>query len=199
MRTRLWTLALLMVMPIFAVPSTAQASSGELAAPRAGGTVCADGRPQVTLGDRTDRGYHGFDITAMGLWNRPENTCLWTTVAGRFTAAKAQAIQVLIDTNGRPGAEFYAFGYSPRDGDERRGSYMVGKRNGQWTYLDCEVGTFWRPRKDQLGIGVPQWCLGDPASVRVKVQVWDIREYRPHNTWRGRADQVPNRGWSPAA
>ncbi|WP_137294997.1 hypothetical protein [Nocardioides dongxiaopingii] len=190
------TLSLLVVAPT--PPSTATGGGTASAGLRAA-APCATGRPQVGVGDTTDRGYHGFDITAMGLWNNPGDACVWTTVAGRFTSAKAQALQVLIDTDGRGGPEFYTFGYSPRDGDDRTGSFLVGRRDGEWTYLDCEVRTFWRPRKDQLGIGVPQWCLGDPRSVRVKVQVWDIREYRPNNTWRGRADQAPNRRWSPAA
>ncbi|MDO9454794.1 hypothetical protein [Nocardioides sp.] len=198
-------LAPLLLLPLLAVPTasaTTSATTTHTRAANAGATqerarMCANGRPQKTITERLGDGPRGADINGAGLWHRRADTCIWTTVTGRLTVAGSQAIQVLYDTDpDRAGAEFYAFSYSPIDGDERRGSFLVGRVDGEWRYLDCAVYFFFRPGRDQVGMGLPKTCLGSPRKVRVKVQLWDIIAYRADNQWRGKADQIPNRRWS---
>ncbi len=189
-------LALLLLAPLLAVPTATATADGSPGQERQ--RQCANGRPEKVLRDRLGDAPRGVDLDAVGLWHKPTDRCVWTTVTGRLTVARAQAMQVLYDTDPtRPGAELYAFSYSPIDGDERRGGYLVGRVDGQWRLLDCPVYFFFRPGRDQVGMGLPKTCLGSPRSLRVKVQLWDIIAYRTHNRWRGKADQVPSRRWSP--
>ncbi|WP_148616192.1 hypothetical protein [Nocardioides rubriscoriae] len=188
-------LALLLLAPLLAVPTTA--ATGSPAAAEERQRQCANGRPEKVVRERLGDGPRGADITAAGLWHKRADDCVWTTVTGRLTVAGSQVVQVLYDTDrDHPGAELYAFAYSPVDGDQRRGGYLVGRVDGQWRALDCPVYFFFRPGRDQVGLGLPKTCLGSPRSVRVKVQLWDIVAYRTHNRWRGKADQVPSRRWS---
>lgn len=161
------------------------------------GQACANGRPQRVITERLGDSVRGVDITAAGLWHKPDDACVWTTISGRFGAQYAQAVQVLYDTDPRrAGAEYYAFAYSPRDGDDRRGGSVVERVGSDYRRIDCPAYSFFRPGRDQVGLGVPTSCFGDPAFVRVKIQLWDIRDYLSGNRWRGEADQIPNRTWS---
>lgn len=217
-RTRL--LALLLLVPLLAVvqlsPQTssaapsavitplevrsapaAKAARATRATPAARERMCANGGPQRVVRDPSGDSARGIDITHLGLWHKRADRCVWTTITGHFGASYAQVIQVLYDTNlRRPGADYYAFAYSPRDGDERRGTSFVGRVGREWRRLGCDVYYFFRPAKSQIALGLPKACLGNPQSVRVKVQLWDIRDYRRGNTWGGVADQVPNRQWT---
>jgi hypothetical protein len=197
LRARL--LAPLLLVPLLAVPQqAADAAPAAQAGTQHRARQCANGRPQKVIADPSGDSARGIDISAAGLWHKSTDRCLWTTVSGRFGAQYAQAIQVLYDTDpGQAGAEYYAFAYSPRDGDERRGASLVGRVDGEWRRLDCDVYSFFRPGRDQVGMGLPTTCLGSPARVRVKIQLWDIRDYLSGNRWRGVADQVPSRRWSP--
>jgi hypothetical protein len=194
MRARLLALlAGVLAVPLLSVPAAVPPTS---AAPAARG--CANGSPTTVLQERLGDGPAGADIKAVGLWHKPADNCIWATVGGRITGQETQAVQVLFDTAPRrAGAEYYAFAYSPRDGDQRKGAYLVGQVDGQWRYLDCGVQRWFRPVRNQVALGVPKACLGNPRTVRVKVQLWDIGQYLPRNRWFGRADQIPNRRWSP--
>lgn len=185
---------LLVTLPLLVVPAAAQVAGS---APAAAAAPCASGRPQATLRDTTGDGTRGTDITAAGLWRKSDDRCVWTTAVGRFTAENAQVVQVLYDTSRwREGAEFYAFAYSNKDGDDRRGGYLFGVVDGRFQQLDCPVSSSFGIYSHQIGLGVPKSCLGDPSGVRVKVQVWDVLAYYSGNRWSGRADQVPDNRWS---
>lgn len=180
---------LLLLAPLLSVPL----GSGSAEA----GQACANGRPQRVVTERLGDSVRGVDITAAGLWHKPGDACIWTTISGRFGAQYAQAIQVLYDTDPRrAGAEYFAFAYSPRDGDDRRGGFVVKRVGNDYRRIDCPAYSFFRPGRDQVGLGVPKTCFGDPDSVRVKIQLWDIRDYLSGNRWRGEADQIPNRTWT---
>lgn len=168
------------------------------AAPSPRTAACVSGTASRTLNDQVRDAPAGIDIGRLGIWNKDRNSCVWTTAEGRFSARRANVLQVLFDTDrSRPGAEFYAVSYSPRDGDQRRGTHLVGRFGNQWRYVECEVPRFYRIADGQIGLGVPRRCLGDPGHVKVIAQVWRVDRYRPGNSWIGKVDKTPSGRWSP--
>lgn len=185
----------LVAVPAAAAPARGLGPTSERAAePCTRGNASREWRED--LGD----GSRGTDIYWMGVWNKPGHTCFWVTVSGRFGVRKAQVIQVLIDTDRHhDGAEFIAFSYSSRDEDNRTGSYLIVRSVAdEWVYVDdCQVMSQYKIGKNYIGIGMDKMCLGNPAKISVKAQIFDITKYKPNNSWRGRGDQIPNTGLTP--
>lgn len=186
-------LTTLVSSPVGATTSGRTGSS----APAAKARHCANGKPTRIFRDSRGDAEKGIDIDGLGVWNKDADRCYWTTVTGNFSKKRAQVIQVFYDTNRRrSGAEYQAWSYSPKDGDKRHGNYLL-KLIGKHRYVSCSVYANWWLGKHEIGIGVPKSCMGGAVHIRVKVQLYDITKYRSGNRWRGKADYVPNHGWTP--
>lgn len=160
---------------------------------------CANGRPSHVYRDPTDDGPRGVESHGIGVWNKDGDACYWVTATGRFKAARAQVIRVVIDTNRRvEGYEYEAWAYSNKDSDNRRGAYLIYFTSPRTSvYVDCPVYSAFLLRRGQIRIGVPKTCLGSPAHIRLSAQVIDIRRYLSGNRYRGLGDAIPNGGYTP--
>lgn len=163
---------------------------------------CANGKPSRVFRDRTRDAVRGIDVHAAGVWNKDRDDCYWVTITGDFSMRRAQVIQVVYDTDRRyQGYEYSAFAYSPKDGDKRRGHfvvrhYKVGKKVRS-VYVACPAYSRFDISGGEIRLGVAKSCFGRPVHVRVQVQFFDITKYRKNNRWRGRVDYLPNGGYTP--
>ncbi|MEO9325485.1 hypothetical protein ABFT23_18475 [Nocardioides sp. C4-1] len=201
-------LVLVLVAALLALPGRAEARDD---LPAAGARVaqpvearargCANGRPSQVYGDRRDDGPRGVDVAGLGVWNKRGDACYWATVTGRFTARKAQVIRLIIDTRGDRRYEYQAFAYSQKDGDNRRGAFLVtyyedGQGHIRSQYVPCRLFSTFLVGQGQIRLGIPKTCLGSPPRIRLQAAVFDITRYQSGNRWRGLVDQVPQRGYT---
>ncbi|WP_137294665.1 hypothetical protein [Nocardioides dongxiaopingii] len=163
------------------------------------GRRCANGRPTRIFRDPRTDGPRGVEADGLGVWNKDRDQCYWFTVTGRFRAAKAQVVRVVIDSDRRyRGYEHEAWFYSPKDGDDRRGAFLIEHYDdGTSQYVDCPVNGSFLLRVGQIRIGFPKTCLGSPAHIRAQVSVIDITRYLSGNRYRGVADFVPDGRYTP--
>lgn len=177
-----------------------QVGSASSAAPVAAkARRCANGRPSHVYRDPTGDGPRGVESNGIGVWNKDGDACYWVTATGRFRAANAQVIRVVIDTNRRvKGYEYEAWAYSNKDSDNRRGAYLIYFTSPKSSvYVDCPVYSAFLLRQGQIRIGVPKTCVGAPAHIRLSAQVIDIKRYLSGNRYRGLGDSIPNGGYTP--
>ncbi|WP_134768634.1 hypothetical protein [Nocardioides sp. 1609] len=160
---------------------------------------CANGRATRILRDPTTDGPRGVEANGLGVWNKDRDLCYWFTVTGRFRAAKAQVVRVVIDSDRRyRGYEHEAWFYSPKDKDDRRGAFLIEHYDdGTSQYVDCPINGSFLLRVGQIRIGFPKTCIGSPAHIRAQVSVIDITRYLSGNRYRGLADFVPNGRYTP--
>ncbi|MCW2797566.1 hypothetical protein [Nocardioides sp.] len=193
-------LALACAAALLATPTpTGSAGPAEAApSPAQQARHCANGQASKTIADPGRDAEKGIDITALGVWNKDADDCYWVTVAGNFMAKRAQVIQVFYDTNRRrAGAEYQIFSYSPIDGDRRSQTYVVRLTDHGPVPFTCTTYRAFKIGKHQIRLGVLKGCLGNVAHLRVRVQLFDVTEYRSGNRWRGKYDQVPAGKWTP--